>query len=74
MKLKEVMKEKNISQSAISRMANINQSQFNRAFNGYQLFFPAWRKRIAIALNMSEEELFPEYSKKEVDVCVECAK
>lgn len=63
--LKEIMKQRNISQASMARMANINQTQFNRAYNGFQPFFPAWRKRISEALNIREEELFSEYKRKE---------
>lgn len=62
--LKRIMKERNISQAAMARMANINQTQFNRAYNGFQPFFPAWRQRISIALNLSEEDIFEENEKK----------
>lgn len=62
--LKEVMKQRNISQAQMARMADINQTQFNRAYNGFQTFFPTWRKKISIALDIREDELFPEYIKK----------
>lgn len=57
--LKEIMRQRNISQASMARMANINQTQFNRAYNGFQPFFPGWKKKISQALNMNEEELFP---------------
>lgn len=58
--LKDVMKERGISQAAMARMANINQSQFNRAYNGNQPFFKGWKKRISEVLNIPESELFPQ--------------
>jgi transcriptional regulator with XRE-family HTH domain len=64
--LRDVMQQRNISQAAMARMANINQTQFNRAYNGLQEFFPSWRKRISEVLNMTEVELFdiPEQRRK----------
>lgn len=59
------MEGRNISQSALARMANINQSQLNRAINGYQPFFPRWKKDISIVLGIPEDILFPEETKKE---------
>ena len=56
--LKEIMIQRNISQSKMARMANINQTQFNRAYNGFQPFFPGWKTRISKALDITEEELF----------------
>ena len=64
MKLKEVLYLKRITQSKLSMMANINATQLNKAINGKIEFFPNWRKRIAQALEMHEDELFPEYREK----------
>ena len=66
-KLKEIMRIKGLSQAALSRKANINQSQLNLALNGRQTFFRGWRKRIAEVLEMPEDELFPEFVKKEAE-------
>jgi hypothetical protein len=37
----------------------------NQAINGKLTMFPKWRTRISAALNIPENELFPEYVKKE---------
>ena len=62
--LKEVMKERGISQSKMARLADINNSQFNRAYNGHIPYFKGWKERIAKALELSEEELFPKEEEK----------
>lgn len=56
--LKAIITKKGYSQSKVSRMADIPQSNFNLICNGKQFPCPAWRKRIAAVLRMSEEELF----------------
>lgn len=66
MKLVEVLKEKGISKLKLAMMANIAPSDLYQCFNSKRSFFPAWRKRIANALQMTETELFPEYNSKEV--------
>jgi transcriptional regulator with XRE-family HTH domain len=62
--LKEVMRKRGMSQAQMARMADINQTQFNRAYNGYQEFFPAWKKRISEVLNIEKSELFPDDNEK----------
>jgi transcriptional regulator with XRE-family HTH domain len=63
--LKEIMKKRGISQAGMARKAGINQTQLNRAINGYQPFFKGWKERISKVLDMPVDELFPE-EKKEV--------
>ena len=65
MRLKKILKQKDISQRKLSQMSNITNQDLNQALNGKKPFFPAWRKRISEALNIPESELFPEYEKKE---------
>ena len=59
--LKLIIAEKGYSQSKVSGMADIPQSNFNLICNGKQSPCLAWRKRIATVLDIPEEELFPEY-------------
>lgn len=42
-------------------IAQIQSGDYYQAINGKRSFFPAWRKRISEALNISEKDLFPEY-------------
>ncbi|WP_407308765.1 helix-turn-helix transcriptional regulator [Desulfosporosinus sp. SB140] len=58
-KLKEILKIKGLSQSKVSRLADIPQSNFNLICNGKGYVPPAWRKRIAIVLNVDETDIFP---------------
>lgn len=60
-KLKEVMKEKNISIRKLAIASNIASSDLNCAINGKKPFYPNWRKRVAAALGCDERMLFPEY-------------
>jgi len=59
-KLIMLMRVKGISQSRLSRMANIGQTNLNGAFNSRAIFYPAWRKRISDALGVEESTLFAE--------------
>lgn len=63
--LKDYLKENNISILALSREAKIAPSDLSQALNGKRPFFPAWRHRLSISLNIPEKVLFPEYAEKE---------
>lgn len=62
--LKEYMRLNLISQSKLARRANIYGSDLSQTLNGRKPFWPAWRKKVAEALNKKESELFPEYEEK----------
>ena len=65
MRLAEILKEKGIPGLRIALKAGIAPGDFYQAIHGKRPFFPAWRHRIAAALDMPEETLFPEYVNKE---------
>ncbi len=65
MQINKVIMEKGLTKAKVANMANIPQNDFYQATNGKKTFFPAWRKRAAEALQMSEAELFPEYQGSE---------
>lgn len=65
MNLKELIKQKGLSQAKLSRIAEINQGDLCLVLNGKKPFYPGWRKRISEALGMSQEELFPEFYKEQ---------
>jgi len=65
--LKKIISDKGISQSKVARIADIPQSNFNLICNGKLHPCPAWRRRISEVLEMQEDELFPEFVKKEVE-------
>jgi transcriptional regulator with XRE-family HTH domain len=65
--LKKALLERGLSQSKASRLADIPQSNFNQICNGKQQPCPAWRCRLSKILEIPEDELFPEYTKKEVE-------
>ena len=62
--LRSVMHEKGISQNKLSQIAAIPASNMSLLVNGKSPIYPAWRKRIAIALDMPEMVLFPEFEVK----------
>lgn len=59
-KLKAVMKKRHITGYALAKMTGISNSNIYRALNGKQEMFYGWKKRIADALEMTVDELFPE--------------
>ena len=64
LKVNELIKEKGYVKSHLANLAKIPQNDFYQATNGKKSFFPSWRKRLAEVLNMTEDELFPEYVDK----------
>jgi transcriptional regulator with XRE-family HTH domain len=67
MKLNEILAERKMSQRRLSMAAGITNQDLNGAINGKRPFYPAWRKRIAEALRLPEDELFPEYASRKTD-------
>ncbi len=48
-----------ISGEELARRARLSASDLSKVERGQRLAFPAWRRRIAEALDLPEEELFP---------------
>jgi predicted transcriptional regulator len=63
--LKEIRKEKGVSQVKLSRLTLIAPSDISRIENGWLRPYPGWRKRLADALGESEEVVFPKNGHKE---------
>lgn len=59
-RIKNKCKENGISITRMLHKANMQSGDFYYAISGKRPFFPAWKKRIAEALEVSEEELFSE--------------
>ena len=57
--LKEIRKEKGVSQVKLSRLTLIAPSDISRIENGWLKPYPGWRKRLAEALGVAEDKLFP---------------
>ncbi|MGI1659531.1 MAG: helix-turn-helix transcriptional regulator [Desulfitobacterium sp.] len=57
--LKKLINDKGLTQGKVSRMADIPQSNFSLICNNKGYVPPAWKKRIALVLNVREEEVFP---------------
>jgi transcriptional regulator with XRE-family HTH domain len=62
--LREIRMSQNKTILEISRLTLISPSDISQIELGKKPCFPAWRKRIAAALDMPEDEVFPEYQKK----------
>ncbi|OPX90292.1 MAG: Helix-turn-helix domain protein [Pelotomaculum sp. PtaB.Bin104] len=63
-KLKEILKARGLSQGKVSRMADVPASNFCLICNDKGYAPPAWRHRIAEALELPEAEIFPEYANR----------
>jgi len=59
-RLREVRKEKGLSQLKLAFMTNIAPCEISRVENGWLRPYPSWRKRFANALGVTEADLFPE--------------
>lgn len=58
--LKEVVRQRRISQNRLSQLARIPASNLSLIINGKLTPCPAWRKRISDVLDVPESFLFPE--------------
>lgn len=68
-RLKEVRKERGLSQLRLAMLTNIAPSDISRIENGWLHPYAGWKKRLAMALDSTESELFPaervgQYAKK----------
>jgi putative transcriptional regulator len=59
-KVKQIRKERGLSQLKLSFMTDISPWDISRIENGWIKPYPGWRKRLCKALGKSEQELFPE--------------
>jgi transcriptional regulator with XRE-family HTH domain len=58
--LKDVRLQRGLTQAQLGALAGIAPQDISSIENGWRTPFPAWRQRISRALNMKEEQLFPE--------------
>lgn len=58
-RVREVRKEKGLSQLKLSFMTDISPWDISRIENDWLKPYPGWRKRLSKALGISEAELFP---------------
>ena len=59
-KLKSIMAEQNISANKLSMKSGISSPDIYCILNGKKPFYPNWRKRVSEALNVPEEDFFPD--------------
>ena len=58
--LKEMRKQRGLSQLKLAHLTGIQPSEISRVENGRLIPYPSWRTRLARALGATEHELFPE--------------
>lgn len=63
--IEKILKARDITKMQVAMKAAISLGDFYQALNGKKPFFPAWCKRLAKALNVSEEYLFPNNEREE---------
>lgn len=56
--LKTAIESKGISKYRLAKLSNIHTPDLYQALNGKKPFYASWKKRIAAALEIPEEELF----------------
>jgi len=57
-KLSEVLQERRMSKLQLAIGAGVNPSDLYSAMSGKKPFYPSWKKRISIFLDIKESELF----------------
>jgi len=58
-RLKEIRREKGLSQLRLAFVTGISPSDISRIENDWIRPYPGWRKRFSRALGISEDEIFP---------------
>jgi len=58
--LKEIRKERGLSQLRLAMVTGISPWAISRIENGWIKPYPGWRKRLSRALGTTDSELFPE--------------
>ena len=58
--LKRIREEKGMSQFDLALMAKINPSEISRLENGKIYPYSGWKRKLSIALEIPENEIFPE--------------
>lgn len=59
-RVREFRKKKDLTQLDLAKITDIYPNDISQIETGYRKAFPGWRKRLADALEVEEEVLFPE--------------
>ena len=57
-RLREIVRQQGLSINKLALLSNITPADLYSAMSGKKPFFPNWRKRVALTLNVTEDELF----------------
>lgn len=60
----KTVQERKVSNMKIAMEAGISPSDFYQALKGLKPFYPRWRDSLCKVLDLREEDLFPEESRK----------
>lgn len=63
--LQEELHKRGLNVNRLSMLTGITNTGLYAALNGASPFWPGWRQRVAEALDMTEQELFPEGEKQQ---------
>lgn len=61
----EYRENRGLSKQKLSQLTGISPSNIYHIETAKTFPYPGWRKRLAEALNINEEKLFPQYTNKE---------
>jgi len=57
--LREIRKARGLTQFALAKISNVSPADISKIENNLVKPYPAWRQRIAAALGMPEDKIFP---------------
>ncbi len=69
--MKKIREQQGVSLTRLCMLTGIHPANLSRLERGYIYPFPGWRKRIATALGVSEEEVFGEFTERDFQVSQE---
>ena len=69
--MKKIREQQGVSLTKLCVLTGIHPANLSRIEKGYIYPFPGWRKRIAKALNVREEEIFGDFTGRDFQVSQE---
>lgn len=62
--LRKIRNERGLSQFALAKIADVTPADISKIENGLIKPFPAWRRKLASALELSERDIFPGFKEE----------